>query len=114
VCDAATASSLTVRLSEWKVEPSQRTVPTGEVEINVKNSGTIPHTLEIEGQGIEKELAPINAGATGKLRINLPPGTYELYCPIGDGAHKKMGMIAHIEVTGARTSSTVPGGQSAD
>ena len=110
----ATASPLVVLLSEWKVEPSQRTVPTGEVEITVKNSGTIPHTLEIEGQGIEKELDPINAGASSKLRINLKPGTYELYCPIGDGAHKKMGMIAKIEVTAPRTGSEMRGGQSAD
>ena len=110
----ATASPLVVLLSEWKVEPSQRTVPTGEVEITVKNGGTIPHALEIEGQGIEKELEPINAGASSKLRLNLKPGTYELYCPIGDGAHKKMGMIAKIEVTAPQTGSEMRGGQSAD
>jgi phosphohistidine phosphatase SixA/uncharacterized cupredoxin-like copper-binding protein len=97
----AEASPLTVRLSEWKLELSQLTVPTGEVDITVKNSGTIAHSLEIEGQGIEKELEPIKAGATGKLEIYLPPGTYELYCPVGDGAHEKMGMIARIEVTGS-------------
>lgn len=97
----AIASPVAVRLSEWKLELSQLTVPTGEVEISVKNGGTMPHALEIEGQGIEKELEPINAGATSKLRLNLPPGTYELYCPIGDGAHEKMGMIAHIEVIGS-------------
>ena len=114
MCDAATASSLTVRLSEWKLELSQLTVPTGEVEITVKNGGTMPHALEIEGQGIEKELEPINAGKTSKLRLTLPPGTYELYCPVGDGAHKKMGMIAHIEVTGPQTGSEMRGGQSAD
>jgi len=110
----ASASSVAVRASEWKLELSQLTVPTGEVEITVKNSGTMPHALEIEGQGIEKELEPINAVATSKLRINLPPGNYELYCPIGDGAHKKMGMIAKIEVTGPRTGSEMRGGQSAD
>jgi phosphohistidine phosphatase SixA/plastocyanin len=97
----ATASPVAVRLSEWKLELSQLTVPTGEVEITVKNGGSMPHALEIEGQGFEKELEPINAGATSKLRLNLPPGTYELYCPIGDGAHEKMGMIAHIEVIGS-------------
>ena len=107
----ATASPLTVLLSEWKVEPSQRTVPTGDVEITVKNSGTIPHALEIEGQGIEKELEPINAGKTSKLRLTLSPGSYELYCPVGDGAHKKMGMVAHIEVTAPRTGSEKRGGQ---
>ena len=97
----ASASSVAVRVSEWKLELSQLTVPTGEVEITVKNGGTMPHALEIEGQGIEKELEPINAGATSKVRLNLPPGSYALYCPMGDGAHEKMGMIAHIEVIGS-------------
>jgi len=109
-----TASPLAVRLTEWKVELSQSTVPSGEVEITVKNGGTMPHALEIEGKGIEKELEPINAGKTSKLRLTLSPGTYELYCPIGDGAHKQMGMIAHIEVTGPQTGSEMRGGQSAD
>ena len=95
------SSSVSVRLSEWKLELSQLTVPTGEVEFAVTNSGTMLHAFEVEGQGIEKELEPIKVGGASTLRLTLPPGTYELYCPIGNGAHKKMGMIAHIEVTGA-------------
>jgi phosphohistidine phosphatase SixA/plastocyanin len=95
------ASSVGVRLSEWKLELSRLTVPTGEVEFTVTNSGTILHAFEVEGQGLEKDLEPIKVGATSTLRLTLPPGTYELYCPIDDGAHKKMGMIAHIEVLGS-------------
>src|SRR6266566_9916211 len=55
----ATASPVAVRLSEWKLELSQLTVPTGEVEITVTNGGTMPHGFEIEGQGVEKEVDPI-------------------------------------------------------
>ncbi len=95
------ASQVSVRLTEWKLEPSRLTVPTGDVEFTVTNSGTMLHAFEVEGQGLEKELAPIAIGATSTLRVTLPPGTYELYCPIGHDAHKKMGMIAHIEVMGA-------------
>jgi len=95
------ASSVSVRLLEWKLELSQLTVPTGEIEFTVTNGGTMLHAFEVEGQGVEKELEPIKVGATSTLRLTLPPGTYELYCPIGHGAHKKMGMIAHLEVTGA-------------
>ncbi len=58
------------------------------------------HAFEVEGQGMEKKLAPLEAGTTGTLRLTLPPGSYELYCPIGEDAHKKMGMIAHLEVLG--------------
>ena len=95
------ASSVGVRLSEWKLELSRLTVPTGDVEFTVTNSGTMLHAFEVEGQGLEKDLEPIKVGATSTLRLTLPPGTYELYCPIDNGAHKGMGMIAHIEVLGS-------------
>ena len=89
-----------VRLSEWKLDLSQLTVATGEIQFTVTNGGTMLHAFELEGQGLEKELEPLNVGATATFQITLPPGTYELYCPIGSGAHKKMGMVAHLEVLG--------------
>ena len=93
--------SVNVRLSEWKLEPSRLTVPTGDITFTVTNAGTMLHAFEVEGQAMEKKLAPLDVGATGTLRLTLPPGSYELYCPIGAGAHKKMGMIAHLEVLGS-------------
>jgi phosphohistidine phosphatase SixA/plastocyanin len=92
--------SVSVRLSEWKLAPSRLTVPTGEITFTVVNAGTMLHAFEVEGQGMEKKLAPLQVGTTATLHLKLPPGSYELYCPIGDGAHKKMGMIAHLEVLG--------------
>jgi phosphohistidine phosphatase SixA/plastocyanin len=95
------ASSVNVLLSEWKLELSQLTVPTGEVEFTVTNRGTMQHAFEVEGQGLEKDIEPLNVGATSTLRLTLPPGTYSVYCPIDNGAHKKMGMIGHIDVLGS-------------
>jgi len=94
-------SVVNVRLSEWKLELSRLTVPTGDVEFTVTNGGTTLHAFEVEGQGLEKDLEPIKVGATSTIRLTLPPGTYELYCPIDSGAHKRMGMIAHLEVLGS-------------
>jgi phosphohistidine phosphatase SixA/plastocyanin len=94
-------SPVNVRLSEWKLDLSRLTVPTGEVEFTVTNGGTILHGFEIEGQGLEKELDPIMVGGTSTVRLTLPPGTYEVYCPIESGSHEKMGMIAHLEVLGS-------------
>jgi Cupredoxin-like domain len=91
-------SAIGVRLSEWKLDVSQQTVPTGEVRFTVTNGGTMLHAFVLEGQGLEKELQPLNVGATAAFQIPLQPGTYELYCPIGDGAHKKLGMVARLEV----------------
>jgi len=95
------ASSVSVRLSEWKLDLSKLTVPTGDIELSVTNGGTMLHAFEIEGQGFEKRFEPLNSGATATLQLSLPPGTYELYCPMAGGAHEKMGMIAHLEVLGS-------------
>jgi uncharacterized cupredoxin-like copper-binding protein len=88
-----------VRLSEWKVEVSAVAVPAGQVVFRVANGGQIEHAFEVEGKGLERRTAPIAAGADGTLNVKLKPGRYELYCPVGNGAHKQAGMKATIEVT---------------
>jgi uncharacterized cupredoxin-like copper-binding protein len=88
-----------VRLSEWKVEVSSATVPAGQVVFRVANGGQMEHAFEVEGKGLERRTAPITAGASGTLSVKLKAGRYELYCPVGNGAHKQAGMKAMIEVT---------------
>ena len=88
-----------VRLSEWKVEISAATVPAGQVVFRVANGGQVEHAFEVEGKGLERRTATIAAGANGTLSVKLKPGRYELYCPVGNGAHKQAGMKATIEVT---------------
>jgi plastocyanin len=90
-----------VTLSEWTVRLSSATVPAGLVAFNVTNSGSIPHALEIEGQGTEQETPLIQPGASASLTVTLAPGTYEIYCPVGEDSHKKLGMETHLKVAGA-------------
>lgn len=105
------AVTVNVRLSEWKVELSQQTVSGGLVQFVVTNTGQVPHALEVEGQGIERELETIQPGATDTLALTLKPGRYEVYCPVGSGSHKKLGMDARLTVaSAAATSSTGYGG----
>jgi len=92
-------TAVDVRLSEWKVEVSAPTVPAGQVVFRVANGGQVEHAFEVEGKGLERRTAPIAAGASGTLNVKLKPGRYELYCPVGNGAHKQAGMKAMIEVT---------------
>jgi uncharacterized cupredoxin-like copper-binding protein len=92
-------TAVDVRLSEWKVEVSAATVPAGPVVFHVANAGQIEHAFEVEGKGLEQVSGPIAAGAEGMLNVTLKPGRYELYCPVGNGAHKQAGMKATIEVT---------------
>jgi hypothetical protein len=91
---------ITVRLSEWKVELGASSVPAGTVTFQISNAGTIPHAFEVEGRGIEKETPLVQPGASTSLTLTLAPGKYEVYCPVGEDSHKKLGMLAHLEVTG--------------
>src|SRR5438445_790545 len=99
-------AQVNVRLSEWKVELSQQNIAEGPVTFVVTNSGQIPHAIEVEGQGIEKEIETIQPGATGTLTLTLKRGRYEVYCPVGEGSHKKLGMEARLTVGSVRTSES--------
>ncbi len=91
-------AQINVTLSEWKVELSQPNVPAGPVTFTVTNTGQIPHGIEIEGHGVEREIELIQPAANGTLTLTLKPGTYEVYCPVGEGSHKKLGMEARLVV----------------
>jgi uncharacterized cupredoxin-like copper-binding protein len=86
-----------VRLTEYKIEmPLQ--LHAGRTLFKVTNTGEMFHSLEIEGKGIEKEVeSGVDAGQTKTLKLDLKPGTYEVYCPVH--GHKKAGMSLKVQVT---------------
>ena len=89
-----------VTLSEWTVRLSVPAVAAGPVRFAVTNTGSIPHAFEVEGQGIERETHEIQPGDSTTLALTLRAGSYEVYCPIGAGSHKKLGMMARLIVGG--------------
>lgn len=93
--------TVSARLSEWKVELSERRIAAGKVRFTLTNTGSVPHQFEVEGQGIEETTPLIQPGATAELTLDLKPGRYELYCPIGNGSHKHLGMEADLVVQGS-------------
>jgi plastocyanin len=92
---------VSAKLSEWAIELSEATVPTGTVTFTVTNGGSIPHAFEVEGHGTEKQTSLIQPGASATLTLTLAPGTYEIYCPVGQDSHKKLGMDTRLTVAGA-------------
>jgi len=94
--DAATEVS--AKLSEWKVELSEATIAAGSVSFTITNAGSIPHAFEVEGGGLERETELMQPGSTATLTLTLKPGTYEVYCPVGEDSHKKLGMETHLKV----------------
>jgi hypothetical protein len=101
----AVADTVSVTLTEWKVEVSPAKVPAGAVLFAIRNDGKIPHGFEIEGGGIEKSVQNIPHGGTGMLRATLAGGRYEAYCPVGRGSHKMLGMVTSLEVEGGRAAA---------
>jgi hypothetical protein len=93
---------LSVKLSEWRVELSQETIVAGTVTFTIANAGSIPHAFEVEGEGIEKQTDVIQPGARATLTLTLKPGIYEVYCPVGEDSHKKLGMATHLKVVSAQ------------
>jgi len=96
--------AITAALSEWKIKLSQPRIASGSVKFTATNSGSIPHALEVEGQGIEQQTPLIQPGGSASLTLTLGPGEYEVYCPVGEDSHKKLGMSTHLTVTGAGKS----------
>jgi uncharacterized cupredoxin-like copper-binding protein len=98
--DGAAGGGQTVDMTaaDFKFDPSDPTVKSGDVTFNLTNDAQETHSLEIEDvngqdQEIEGDVSP---GQSGTLKVNLPPGKYEFYCPVGN--HKEMGMEGEITV----------------
>jgi len=83
---------------DYKFNPSDPSVKSGEVTFDLKNDGQQTHSLEIEDvNGQDQELeGEVSPGQAGTLQVNLPPGKYEFYCPVP--GHKELGMEGDITV----------------
>ena len=100
---------VSAKLSEWKVELSQATVPAGKVTFAITNAGNIPHAFEFEGLGMERKTALIQPGLMDTLTLDLKPGMYEIYCPVGADSHKHLGMETQLKVVRATGASGASG-----
>lgn len=88
----ANEDTIEVQLSEYSIE-MPNPITAGETIFRVTNVGEIPHNFEVEGNGIEKEFeTSLEPGETETMVLELEPGTYEVYCPIGDHAEQGMSM----------------------
>jgi plastocyanin len=89
--------TVAVTETDFAIDPANPTVQAGTVTFEVTNDGAAPHNLEVEGQGVEAVLdQDLAAGESGTLEVDLEPGTYEWYCPVGD--HAAQGMEGELTV----------------
>lgn len=94
----AAPGSITIHLSEYKLDPAALNLAAGTYDVTGINSGTISHALEVKGSGLDvhtKDFAYPPGHAEG-FQVTLTPGTYQFFCPI-DG-HRGLGMQATLVV----------------
>ncbi|MDQ3693187.1 MAG: hypothetical protein M3464_06130 [Chloroflexota bacterium] len=97
--EISTEETVEVALTEWAINmPAE--LEAGTIIFEVINDGTVPHTFQISGSNLDTALAaPIGPGETGILTVDLTPGVYVVFCPLGDGAHREIGMQLEVTVT---------------
>jgi plastocyanin len=75
------------------------TAKAGTVTITMDNpsSGSLPHAIAVEGPGgVDEDGAVAQPGGTSKVTVDLKPGTYTFYCPVG--SHRSAGMEGTLTV----------------
>lgn len=90
-------------LDEWsiRIPEEDRVLPAGPTTFLIVNQGVFTHGFVIEGQDRRwGEVARIPPGGEAQLTVDLPPGTYTVYCPIEDehGNHAEQGMRTPLTV----------------
>ncbi|MEV0768556.1 hypothetical protein [Nocardia salmonicida] len=77
--------------------PSSQLAP-GTYTFVVENSGSVSHDLVILGPGVESQrTSRIESGGSSELTVSLEPGSYTLWCSVGN--HRELGMSTEIAVS---------------
>jgi uncharacterized cupredoxin-like copper-binding protein len=92
---AAASGAQRVGLEEYQIrmEPALKA---GKNVFTVANAGKEDHAFEIEGNGVHTKTEVLKRGDSTRVEVDLPPGTYTVYCPV-DG-HKDKGMRTTVTV----------------
>jgi plastocyanin len=68
----------------------------GSVTIELTNDSSVPHNVEVEGNGVE-EVSDTITGSTTSLTVDLDAGTYAFYCAVP--GHREGGMEGTLNVS---------------
>ncbi|MCU1351404.1 MAG: putative multicopper oxidase [Acidimicrobiales bacterium] len=102
---AAASPPVQVNMREFSITPGVINITKGG-SLDIRNSGTMPHNLNVTGANLKSaEIAP---GGRAVLDLaGLAPGSYEVFCAVA--GHKDSGMKATLVVGSA--SGTTAGGR---
>jgi plastocyanin len=78
-----------------KFTQSAWTAEAGKVKIDFDNPSTVPHAVDVDGNGVDKVTKTITQGKAA-VTVDLKPGTYTIFCPVGN--HRQSGMEGKLTV----------------
>ncbi|MBI4492208.1 MAG: cupredoxin domain-containing protein [Chloroflexi bacterium] len=89
-----------VVLDEYSILPLTSVAVAGQtMRFELSNVGQRPHNITIAGHGDMWPSERVDPGTSATWDVRLDtPGTYEVYCSIGNGVHKANGMVGTLEV----------------
>jgi plastocyanin len=67
-------------------DKSELSAKAGKVTLELVNQSSVPHAIEVEGNGVEEETETVT-GKNAEVTVDLKAGDYEFYCPVDD--HRK-------------------------
>jgi plastocyanin len=67
-------------------DKSSLSAKAGKVTLKIVNESSTPHAIEVEGNGVEEETKTVTGGSAD-VTVDLKPGKYKYYCPVG--THKQ-------------------------
>ena len=75
------------------------TAKAGTVTLKMTNPSTsgLPHAVAVEGNGVDQDGETVQPGGVSIDTVNLKPGTYTFYCPVGN--HEAEGMEGTLVVS---------------
>jgi plastocyanin len=79
-----------------KFDQGDVTAKAGTVTVEFANPSSVPHAVEIEGNGVEEETETVTGSDAPPITVELQAGTYEYYCPVG--GHEAAGMKGTLTV----------------
>jgi plastocyanin len=93
--DPTGAAAVTVHaLDSLKFDQGEYAAQAGDVSIDYINDGAQIHTLVVENKGCKLEVK--KRGDSDKGTVNLPPGSYKIFCDVP--GHRGAGMEATLTV----------------
>ncbi|MHB8274940.1 MAG: plastocyanin/azurin family copper-binding protein [Dermatophilaceae bacterium] len=94
---APVGTSVAVIEKEFSITLAQATFTPGDYTFTIRNQGSFPHNLTIEGPGVDAKASPtLGSGESGSLTVALQKGSSELSCSVP--GHMDRGMDIKITV----------------